>query len=455
MRGAAAFVRAGFIAPVVPHHAPTARALGDVLVRSHQPGHVHSFLPNPVDLAKDRVPDARIWQPCGAPHHLGGDPAVTELLPGSAADATADDADDAAYDAADREAVEQERERLREFVKGLSADEIKSGGWFTKLCAQALRSYTGKATWEYFQEKYKGVPADGVVGQQIKLAAKSAMIEGGITSSLYTGTIAATIGSLGGASPAAVPAGVVTFMVDLTFITQLQLRLAHDIAVIYRIPLDVDDPEDMMKLVRVAFGIKAGETARGSLKFVPALVRQVIKKIYSGPVLAAAKSLPIIGKHLLQRNIIKFGIPGVGIPLTILVNRYTTVAAGRHAQSVFRGEAEVIELADTLVRRTRHPRLMLWVAWLVINADGKIADTESLLFRQLTRLARERHQVDDERLAHVVTIDPADVWERIDAESGDLSDVVDAAERVATVDGDLNAQEKALIAELRYRCERR
>ncbi|MFF3527182.1 hypothetical protein ACFYX5_10955 [Streptomyces rubiginosohelvolus] len=170
------------------------------------------------------------------------------------------------------------------------------------------------------------------------------MIEGGITCGLYTGTIAATIESLGGASPAAVPAGVVTFMVDLTYITQLQMRLAYDIAVIYRIPLDVDDPEEMMKLVRVAFDIKAGEAARGSMKFVPVLVRQFLKKYYSGPALTAAKSLPFVGKHLLQRNVIKFGIPGVGIPLTVLVNRYTTMAAGRHAKSVFRDEAEVIEL---------------------------------------------------------------------------------------------------------------
>lgn len=122
---------------------------------------------------------------------------------------------------------------------------------------------------------------------------------------------------------------------------------------------------------------------------------------------------------------------------------------------MFRDEAEVIELADTLIRRTRHLRLMLWVAWLVINADGKIADAERLLFQRLTRLARERHQVDDEQLANVVNIDPDEVWHRIDAEPGDLSDVFYAAERVATVDGDLNMQEKAVIAELRDRCRRR
>ncbi len=131
------------------------------------------------------------------------------------------------------------------------------------------------------------------------------------------------------------------------------------------------------------------------------------------------------------------------------MNRYTTVATGRHAKSVFRDEAEVIELADTLVRRTRHPRLMLWVAWLVINADGKITDAERLLFQRLTRLARELHQVDDEQLANVVNIDPDEVWRRVDAEPGDISDVVYAAERVATVDGDLNTHERAVIGELR------
>ena len=77
-----------------------------------------------------------------------------------------------------------------------------------------------------------------------------------------------------------------------------------------------------------------------------------------------------------------------------------------------------------------------------------------MLFQQLTRLARERHQVNDEQLANVIDIDPDDVWQRLDAEPGDLSDVVYATERVATVDGDLNTHEKAVIAELRGRSHR-
>ncbi|MGP2440187.1 hypothetical protein [Streptomyces sp. JW3] len=62
---------------------------------------------------------------------------------------------------------------------------------------------------------------------------------------------------------------------------------------------------------------------------------------------------------LLQRNVIKIGIPLVGVPLSVLLNRYTTLVAGRHARAVFRNEARVIELAEGISERSRHPQLML------------------------------------------------------------------------------------------------
>ncbi|MFF4850598.1 hypothetical protein [Streptomyces sp. NPDC001194] len=358
-------------------------------------------------------------------------------------------------DAAEREAVERERAEMREFIKGLSADDIKSGGWFTKLMAQAMNSYTDKVDWRYFQERYEGVPADAVVDQRVKMAARYAALEGGLSAGAYTAAVVATLGSLGGASPATVPAAVATVMVDVAFISRLQLRLAYDIAVLYRVPLDLSDPDDMWKLIRVAFTIKSGEVVReGVVKAVPVMVRPLIKRLYSKAVLNAAKGLPFVGKFLLQRNVIKIGIPVVGVPLAVVLNRYTTLLAGRHAQAVFRNEARVIEIAERLSERSRHPQLMLWVAWLVIAAEPKTADDEALLMRHLVRLARDRHQVVDERLARLVDVEPAEVWRRLEAEPGDLSDLLDVAERVATVNGDVTARRKAVLSELRERCRR-
>lgn len=169
-----------------------------------------------------------------------------------------------------RAVVEAERSEIREFVQELTMDEIKSGSWFTKLLSHAMSSYTTKVDWAYFQEKYKGVPADGIVDQRIKMASRYAAIEGGLSARAYTVAIAATIGSAGGASPIVVPAAVATVMVDVAYITQVQLRLAYDIAVLYRVPLDLSDPDDLWKLIRVAFTIKGGEVAReGVVKVVP------------------------------------------------------------------------------------------------------------------------------------------------------------------------------------------
>lgn len=369
----------------------------------------------------------------------------------------ADNDTEQAGDDGDRKVVEQEQAAIRDFVKGLSGDDIKSGNWFTKLAAHAMNTYTEKVDWQYFQDRYEGVPADVIVDQRIKMAARYAALEGGLSAGAYTAAVAATIGSLGGASPATVPAAVATVTVDVAFITQLQLRLAYDISVLYRVPLDVHDPDDLWKLIRVALTIKSGEVANKTVsKAVPLMVRPLIKRFYSNSVLAAGRALPVVGKHLLQRNVIKIGIPLVGVPLSVLLNRYTTLVAGRHARAVFRNEARVIELAEGISERSRHPQLMLWVALLVIraNAKAKIADDEALLMRHLVRLVRERHEVVDEKLAQVVDIDPADVWKRVDAEPGDLGDILDAAERVATVDGDVNSREKAILAELRARCRR-
>lgn len=351
-----------------------------------------------------------------------------------------------------RARVEEERSNLKDFVKTLTPDEIRSGNWFETLAAHALASYTKKATWEYFREQYSGVPADGIVEQRIRMASRYAALEGGLSAGAYTATIAATIGSLGGASPATVPAAIASVMVDVAFITQLQLRLAWDIAVLYRVPLDLSDPDDLWKLIRVAFTIKSGEVLReGAIKVVPAVMRPLIKRFYSKGVLTAARGLPVVGKFLLQRNVIKVGIPLVGVPLSVILNRYTTLVAGRHAVEVFREEARIIELAERLIERSAHPALTLWVAWMVIAADGRTLDQEALLMRHLAEQARERHGLVDDVLSSLIDLERDEVWRRIAEQSGDRRHLLPAAESVALVDGPVNVQERAVIDELSAR----
>lgn len=111
------------------------------------------------------------------------------------------------------------------------------------------------------------------------------------------------------------PAAATTFMADLFFLSQLQLRVVHDLSVLYRQPGDLDDPEDLLALIRIAFGIKAGERLQNAvLKLAPEATRFVIKRGVTGATLQTLKALPVVGRYLLQRNIIKMAIPGVAVP---------------------------------------------------------------------------------------------------------------------------------------------
>ena len=98
---------------------------------------------------------------------------------------------------------------------------------------------------------------------------------------------------------------------------------------------------------------------------------------------------------------------------------------------------------------------MLWATWLIIQSDSKISDDHALFFRHLIQMVKERHEVDDEQLARVIDVDKAEFWERLDAELGDLSDVVEAARTVAAVDGEPNQRQLKVIEELERRVAQR
>lgn len=344
--------------------------------------------------------------------------------------------------------VRREVERVRGFVKDLSLDDLKQGDWFAKLLTFSLGKYVEEVDAAYFRRKYPDLPADAVVEERIRMAARYASIEGGLSAAAYTGAVAATIGSGGGASPLTLPAGGASFAVDLVYTSQIQLRLAHDVAVLYRVPLDMDDPDDLWKLIKVAFAIKSGETGRALvLKGVPAVVRPVVKRVFSGGTLAAVKSLPIVGKHLLRRNIIKMAIPGVGVPLAVGVNYWTTKVAGAHAQEVFRLDARLLESAARLVDGTTHHAQLPWVMWTVATADGSATTSQHMLVHHVTRSLRELGSADAslDELRAVIETDQDRVWQLLRNAEGDLEPIYRAAVTTVAVRGKVRTKDLALL----------
>jgi hypothetical protein len=358
--------------------------------------------------------------------------------------------------AAERAKVWRELDRLKEFTRGVSLDDVRQGAWFAQLLKLSLDQYANEVDAAYFRSKYPGQSADAVVQARIQVAAHYAGIEGGISAGAYTGIVAATIGSGGGASPLTLPAAGVSFVLDLLYVSNLQLRLAYDIAVVYRVPLDLNDPEDLWKLIRVAFAIKGGEAGREAVsKGVPILVQPIIRRIFSGSALAAPRSLPVVGRYLLQRNIVKFAIPAVGVPLSIAVNYWSTRVAGAQAVKLFRQEARIAEAARLMTQRTVHHAELLWVLWLIIKSDALIHENERLLLKHVTALVGDL----DSELSAIAGLESAShldqqtVWAMLGAATGNLEHLYEAGVIAAAVDGKINVNELANLRKLAEYCK--
>ena len=362
--------------------------------------------------------------------------------------------DEVASDA-DKGAVKRELNRVEGFLRELSLNDLRQGDWFAKLLTFSLGKYVREVDAAYFTAKYPGLPADAVVQARIQMAARYAGVEGGLSAGAYTGAVVATIGSGGGASPLTLPAAGASFAVDLVYTSQLQLRLAYDIAVLYRVPLDLDDPEDLWKLIRVAFAIRGSEAGQVAMaKGVPVLVRPLVKKVFTGGTLTAAKSLPVVGKYLLQRNVIKFSIPLIGIPLSVAVNYWSTRMIGTQATKIFRDEASIVEAARRMTARTEHHEALLWVLWLIIKADGPVHENERLLLHHVTTiladLDSELPALED--LRSTVDLDHDRVWRLVTAAPGDRKALYDAGVVAAAVDGKIDDRELVELQKLAVHC---
>ncbi|APT85588.1 hypothetical protein CAQU_11660 [Corynebacterium aquilae DSM 44791] len=311
----------------------------------------------------------------------------------------------------DRSELKNQLAQVKEFVSTSSMADFKSGDWFKKLLTQSVANYTKQVDAEFFRKKYPNLPTDEIVNTRIALASRYAAIEGGLTSSAYTGAIATTIQSAGSASPVAVPAAASAFLIDMVFLTQIQMRLAYDISVLYGKPLDINDSEDSWKLIRIAFGVKGAEVGGNvAMKGVPAVVQHAIRAIFSGARLKAAQALPVIGKKLLQRNLVKMAIPGVGVPVAIALNGWMTRAVGYHAKTVIRDEVRVAELADRIMKRSTEYEAVLWSVLWAARRVGRLSERQSMFIHYLsiaaeTEAKQAGHKVDFEEFRTVVEID--------------------------------------------------
>ncbi len=354
-----------------------------------------------------------------------------------------------------RAKVRLELDRLRDLVQKVSLEEIRQGEWFAKLLRYSLDSYANEVDATAFDRLYPGLSPAERIRARIELAARFASVGGGLTAGAYTGALAATVGSRGTASPVTLPAAGASFVLDMLFASNQQLRLAYDIAVLSGVPLDLEDPEDLWKLIRVAFVIQGRAERWEALGAkAPPTIRPILLKILAGDPDAATRSLPAMGRFLLQRHVVKFAIPGIGVPLSIAVNYWSAHAAGAQAAGLFGREARIMETARRIARPSVEPTELLWVLWLIVQADAVVHENERLLLKHVTALVGD---LDSELSAlagldRTIDFDLRSAVSVPDFVSRDKEALYAAGVAAAAVDGSVDPNELSRLQKIAEHC---
>lgn len=287
--------------------------------------------------------------------------------------------------------VQHQLEEAKAFAKTLSLQEAEGGQWFLKLLAHVTRVYNRNARASYFQKKYPGLPADDIADILISLATRYAAITGGVTGAATTVGVVAAIPS--GAATLALFVGSIG--AEMLTLAGIQMRLVLDMATVYDLQLDTEDPEDVLMIFGYALGIAPTQAVSSGLsKAVPVATAHSVRKYVSkGTLDAVQKFGQRIGIRILQKTIIKYAIPVVSAGIGSTYNYVTTKSVGEIAKRHLKNRGKVTDELRALVsRRNAYDLVFPAAVMYMANADGCLGGKEKELYRaMLSRMSFEDH----------------------------------------------------------------
>jgi uncharacterized tellurite resistance protein B-like protein len=278
----------------------------------------------------------------------------------------------------DKQLIAQEMEQEKAFASTLTVDDLKSGEWFVKLIQRVLQTYDKNARAAYFQQKYPGLHPDAIADKLIKVCLHHAMVAGAVSALATSASVVSSIATAG----FTVTVILSTVGLELIYLARIQLLLVLDLAILYNVKLDLNDPEDVMFVFQQALQIKSNEVAgKGVVQVGGELTKFVVKKtINKGTLKTVQKMGRAVGIKILQRTIIKFAVPVVSVGLAVSFNRATTASVAKSAKQTFRGKGKAEQSLHALISPNRvygtlYPALLATVA----NVDGKLSPKEQEL----------------------------------------------------------------------------
>lgn len=287
--------------------------------------------------------------------------------------------------------VSSELEEAKNFAKTLSPDDVKSGQWFVALLQKVVQSYDRNARAEYLQQKYPGLPPDEIADKLTSITVRYATIAGAVAGSAASAGQIATLLS-GGMSVAVMVGAIGT---EMFYLSRIQMRLVLDMTVVYDTQLDSDDPEDMLMIFGYALGVAPAEMlGKGAQVAAKGATEYAIKKYVSKGTLKAIQDMgKKIGVRILQKTVLKYGVPVISAAVGSSYNYVTTKSVGAIAKAHIRNRGQVTDELRLLVSRQNTYTLAFPAAAMYMaQVDGEFSAKEKELYRALlSRMSFEKH----------------------------------------------------------------
>lgn len=240
------------------------------------------------------------------------------------------------------------KENIKELLKN-AKDEImelgglvafKSGEWLFPLIQKSFRNYWERADIDYFKNKYSSQDEDFLAKKLTKVAAVNTALIGAATGAVIStdeivGLFTAGEGGIG--IPANVAIALTAVASESILMVRFQLKLVANLGKLYGVPLDPDDPEDVLTILAFAVGGSVAESAgKAGMKVGGKMVQALVKQYLSKDALEAVKRIGAkMGVKILQRTILKYTVPVVSIGIGSGWNYLATRAVGKIAKTHF------------------------------------------------------------------------------------------------------------------------
>lgn len=232
----------------------------------------------------------------------------------------------------------------REYEELGGWDTFRTGEWLLLLIQRSFRNYWERANVEYFCEKYGTDDPNMISAKLISVAARNSALLGGATGAVISADeiTALATGAEGGIGlPANLAIAATALSGEAIVLVRFQMQLVANLAKLYGVPLDPDDPEDILTILGFAMGGAGAEAAgKGVAKIGGRLGGNAAKAVFKKDTLKAVQKIGAkAGVKILQRTIVKYVIPVVSIGIGTGWNYFATKTVGRLAIRNFKARA--------------------------------------------------------------------------------------------------------------------